>query len=170
MSDDLGHLDDPGARELLRSDQPLRLAYCGRDGLPRVIPVGFLWKEERLVVCTASTAPKVAALNERPNVAVTIDVGNTSATAKQLLIRGTAAVEIVDGVAPEYIEASAKTLSGADLEEFELQVRGVFEQQARISINPEWARFYDFGAGRLPPFLRRLAEGGHESGASRRPR
>jgi len=95
-------------------------------------------------------------------VAVTIDVGNTSATAKQLLIRGTAAIEIVDGVAPEYIEAAAKTLSGADLEGFEAQVQGVFERQARISITPEWVRFYDFGAGKLPPFLRRLVEGDHD--------
>jgi hypothetical protein len=162
MNNDLKHLDDPGAQELLRSGQPLRLAYCGRDGLPRVIPIGFLWKQDQLVVCTAPSAPKVAALNERPNVAVTIDTGNTSATAKQLLIRGTAAIEIVDGVAPEYIEASAKTLSGTDLEEFETQVQGVFEQQARISITPEWARFYDFGAGKLPPFLRRLAEDDHD--------
>jgi len=162
MSNDLKHLDDPGAQELLRSDQPLRLAYCGRDGLPRVIPIGFLWKGGKLVVCTAPSAPKVAALNERPNVAVTIDTGNTSATAKQLLIRGVAAIEIVDGVAPEYFEASAKTLSGTDLEEFEVQVRSVFEQQARISIAPKWVRFYDFGAGRLPPFLRRLAEADHD--------
>lgn len=159
MSPDLKHLDDPGAQDLLRSDQPLRLAYCGRDGLPRVVPIGFIWKEEKLVVCTAPSAPKVAALNERPNVAVTIDRGNTSATAKQLLIRGTTTIEIVDGVAPEYFAASAKTLSGTDLEGFEAQVESVFEQQARISITPEWARFYDFGAGKLPPFLRRLAEG-----------
>lgn len=162
MSLDLGHLEDPGAQELLRSAQPLRLAYCGRDGLPRVIPVGFIWKCGKVVVCTAPSAPKVAALRERPNVAVTIDTGNTSATARQLLIRGIAAIEIVDGVAPEYFEASAKTLGGAELEEFEAQVRGVFQQQARISIAPEWARCYDFGAGRLPPFLRRLAEGGHD--------
>lgn len=162
MSNDLKHLENPGAQELLRSAEPLRLAYCGRDGLPRVIPIGFLWKEGKLVVCTAPSAPKVAALNERPNVAVTIDTGNTSATAKQLLIRGIATIEVVEGVAPEYFEASAKTLSGTDLEGFEAQVRSVFEQQARISITPEWARFYDFGAGKLPPFLRRLAEGDRE--------
>jgi hypothetical protein len=159
MSNDLTHLGEPGAEQLLRSDQPMRLAYCGRDGLPRVIPIGFLWKEEKLFFCTAPSAPKVAALEERPNVAVTIDTGNTSATAKQLLVRGTAAIEVVDGVAPEYFDAAAKTLAGPDLEEFEAQVRNVFEQQARISITPEWARFYDFGAGKVPPFLRRLVEG-----------
>lgn len=157
MSEDV-QLDHPGARELLASPQPIRLAYAGRDGLPRVVPVGFLWKAGRIFVCTATSAPKVAALRERPEVAATIDAGISSNDAKQLLIRGSATVEIVDGVAPEYLEAAAKGEGGAELEEFEQQVRAVFEQQARISITPEWARFYDFGAGRLPPFLRKLAE------------
>jgi len=162
MSSELKDLAEPGARELLRCAEPLRLAYLGIDGLPRVIPIGFLWKDERLFVCTATSAPKVAALRKCPNVAVTIDTGNTSATAKQLLIRGVAAIEIVEGVAPEYLEAAAKTLGDADLEEFEAQVQTVFERQARISIVPEWARFYDFGAGRLPPFLRGLVEDGQD--------
>jgi len=29
---------------------------------------------------------------------------------------------------------------------------------ARITIAPNWARFYDFGAGRFPTFLRRLVD------------
>jgi hypothetical protein len=29
----------------------------------------------------------------------------------------------------------------------------------RISIEPGWARFYDFGAGRLPGFLTKLVSG-----------
>jgi len=29
---------------------------------------------------------------------------------------------------------------------------------ARIAITPSWARFYDFGAGRLPRFLQELVE------------
>jgi hypothetical protein len=127
MSDGLEHLDDPGAQEFaLRPASSARLLR--RDGFSRVIPIGFLWKEGKIVVCTAPSAPKVAALTKRPNVAVTIDTGNTSDTAKQLLIRGTAAIDIVNGVASEYIEASGKTLSGTDLEEFEAQVQGVFEQ------------------------------------------
>jgi hypothetical protein len=87
-----------------------------------------------------------------------IDEGISSGDAKQLLIRGTAEVEIVDGVAPEYFEAAAKGESGDDLEGFEEQVRAIFAQQARIAITPEWARFYDFGAGKMPPFLQKLAE------------
>jgi hypothetical protein len=159
MGRDVEELADPGARELLASPQPIRLAYAGRDGFPRVVPLGFLWKNERIYICTATSAPKVAALRERPHVAGVIDEGISSTDAKQLLIRGTAEVEIVDGVAPEYFEAAAKGEGGTDLEEFENAVREVFDQQARISIKPEWARFFDFGAGRLPPFLSRLAEG-----------
>ncbi len=159
MDNDIEALSDPGAEELLASPQPLRLAYDGRDGSPRVVPVGFLWKAERIYVCTAITAPKVAALRERPQVAGVIDQGISSGDAKQLLVRGTAEVEIVDGVAPEYFEAAAKGEGGGDLEEFEERVRAIFDQQARIAITPEWARFYDFGAGKLPPFLQRLAEG-----------
>jgi hypothetical protein len=159
MSNGLEQLDDPGAQELLRSPQPVRLAYTGRDGTPRVVPLGFVWKDGQLFVCTATSAPKVAALERRPKVAATIDAGISSNDSKQVLIRGTATVEIVDGVAPEYFEAAAKGEGGGELEEFESKVREVFDQQARISIRPEWARFYDFGAGKLPPFLRRLAEG-----------
>jgi hypothetical protein len=152
-------LDDPGARELLASPQPIRLAYAGGDGFPRVVPVGFLWKSERIYVCTAPSAPKVAALRERPQIAGVLDEGISSGDARQLLIRGTAEIEIVDGVAPEYLEAAAKGEGGVDLEEFEKNVRAVFDQQARIAIKPEWARFYDFGAGKLPPFLQKLVAG-----------
>lgn len=67
-----------------------------------------------------------------------------------MLVRGTAEVEVVDGVASECFEAAAKGEGGTDA------VREVFDQQARIAITPESARFYDFGAGRLPPFLGEL--------------
>jgi hypothetical protein len=53
-------------------------------------------------------------------------------------------------------------MSGTDLEDFETQVRSMYAQMARISITPKWARFYDFGAGELPPFLRKLAEENHQ--------
>lgn len=125
-----------------------------------MVPVGFLWKDGRIYVCTAITAPKVAALRQRPQVAGVIDQGISSSDARQLLVRGTAEVEIVDGVAPEYFEAAAKGESGTDLAQFEKNVRAIFDQQARIAITPEWARFYDFGAGKMPPFLRKLAGGG----------
>jgi nitroimidazol reductase NimA-like FMN-containing flavoprotein (pyridoxamine 5'-phosphate oxidase superfamily) len=39
----------------------------------------------------------------------------------------------------------------------ESQVRSMYAQMARISIEPVWARFFDFGAGRMPSFLTKLA-------------
>ena len=150
-------LGQAGAGELLESAQLARLAYNGRDGLPRVIPIGFHWNGEHIVICTATTAPKVRALASRPEVAVTIDVGSTPSEAKALLVRGIAAVEIVDGVPDEYLAGARKTLDAEQVEIFERQVRSLYDQMARISIEPRWARFYDFGAGRIPSFLSTLA-------------
>jgi hypothetical protein len=154
---DVDQLGDPGAQELLSSPQPLRLAYAGSDGFPRVVPVGFLWKDERIYVCTAITAPKkVAALRERPHVAGVIDEGISSSDAKQLLVRGIAEVEIVDGVAPEYFEVAAKGERDRPRRVREKCSRGLRPTGANLD-HPEWARFYDFGAGKPPPFLRKLA-------------
>ena len=122
-----------------------------------MIPIGFHWDGSRIVVCTAATAPKVKALSSRPNVAVTIDVGDTPAEAKALLVRGVASVDIVDGVPDEYLAASKKTMGGDQVEGFERRVRALYDQMARISIEPVWARFFDFGAGRMPAFLTKLA-------------
>jgi pyridoxamine 5'-phosphate oxidase-like protein len=149
-------LQEPGALELLQTPDPARLAYTGKDGYPRVIPIGFLWNGTAVIVCTAPTAPKVTALAKQPRVALTIDT--MGPPARQLLLRGTASIEIVDGVAPEYLAAAAKSTQGDELAAFEAAVRGLYKQMARITITPAWARFYDFGAGRLPAFLRRLAE------------
>ena len=150
-------LEHPGARTLLASATLLRLAYNGSDGFPRVIPIGFHWNGNQIVVCTAATAPKVKALSSRPNVATTIDVGDTPTEAKALLVRGLASVEVVDGVPDEYIAASMKVLGADRVAEFESQVRAMYGQMARISIEPVWARFFDFGAGRMPSFLTKLA-------------
>ena len=102
-------LGQPAAGELLESAQLARLAYNGPDGLPRVIPIGFHWNGEHIVICTATTAPKVRALSSRPQVAVTIDAGSTPSEAKSLQVRGTATVEIVDGIPDEYLAGSRKS-------------------------------------------------------------
>jgi hypothetical protein len=153
---DVEDLRHPDAAQLLHTPDPARLAYNGTDGFPRVIPIGFLWNGAAIVVCTAVTAPKVKALRERPNVALTIDT--IGPPAKALLVRGIADVDIIDGVAQEYLAAAAKSTHGDALAAFEAQVRATYKQMARITIVPTWARFYDFGAGRFPTYLRRLID------------
>ena len=49
-------------------------------------------------------------------------------------------------------------MDGQQAREFESHVRMLYQQMARITIEPQWARYYDFGAGRVPGFLRKLAE------------
>src|SRR5207248_10852521 len=66
-------LATPLAQKLLHSEFVSRLAYVGPDGYPRVVPVGYLWKDVRFVVCTASNAPKVYALHSNSRVALSID-------------------------------------------------------------------------------------------------
>ena len=146
----------PGPWSSCTPPTPARLAYTGPDGYPRVIPIGFLWNGTAVVVCTAPSAPKVTALAKLPHVALTIDT--MGRPARELLLRGTATLEIVDGAAPEYLAAAAKSTRGDELAAFEAAVRGLYKEMARITITPSWSRFYDFGAGRLPAFLRRLVE------------
>ena len=69
-----------------------------------------------------------------------------------------ATIEIVDGVPDEYLAAATKTMDDQQARQFEANVRMLYQQMARISIEPRWARYYDFGAGRIPGFLRKLAE------------
>jgi hypothetical protein len=151
-------LANPGAQQLLTSKTMTRLAYLGADGTPRVIPVGFYWTGDEVVVSTATTAPKVAALSARPDVALTIESGDTPGDARSLSIRGKVSIRIVDGVTEEYLAASRKSMDPEAAAQFEKSVRDVYPQMARIAIKPSWARFYDFGTGRLPQFLKDLVD------------
>src|SRR5215217_4276566 len=155
-------MHDSIAQELLHSAIPARMAYNGTDGNPRVIPVGFLWKNERIVVCTASNAYKVKALAANPKVALTID---TDAPYRALLVRGTASVEIVDGVPPEYLKASRKAMTDEQqYRAFESEVRSLYERMARINIAPEWAKVLDFET-RLPSAVEELASPDDSAGS-----
>jgi hypothetical protein len=99
----------------------------------------------------------VKALSSRPNIAMTIAVGDTPTEAKALLVRGLASVDIVDGVPDEYLAASTKALGADQVTSSSARVRSMYDQMARICIETVWARFFDFGAGRMPSFLTKLA-------------
>jgi nitroimidazol reductase NimA-like FMN-containing flavoprotein (pyridoxamine 5'-phosphate oxidase superfamily) len=151
-------LASTGAQQLLTSSSMARLAYLATDATPRVIPIGFYWTGDQVVVSTAATAPKVAALSARPDVALTIDSGDTPGEARALSIRGRASVRIVDGVTEEYLASARKTMDAEAAAQFEQNCRELYGQMARIAITPHWVRYYDFGAGRLPRFLQELVE------------
>ena len=150
-------LSTGGAQELLTSSAA-HLSYIGKDGTPRVILVGFFWTGDQVVISTATTSPKVTALSARPDVALAIEAGDTPDEARALSIRGRASVEIIDGVVEEYLAAARRTMDAEAAAEFEQNVRGMYDQMARIAITPHWVRYFDFGAGRMPRFLQELAE------------
>jgi hypothetical protein len=151
-------LASTGAQQLLTSSSMARLAYLATDATPRVIPIGFYWTGDQVVVSTAATAPKVAALSARPDVALTMDSGDTPGEARALSIRGRASVRIVDGVTEEYLASARKTMDPEAAAQFEQNCRELYGQMARIAITPHWVRYYDFGAGRLPRFRQELIE------------
>ena len=153
QDDVLQVLNDPLAQELLHSNIPARLAYTGRDGAPRAIPIAFHWTGQEFVVCTPPHAAKVQALQTNPQVALTIDT--TTFPPHVLLVRGTASVEVVDGVPPEYLAGSKKIVGEQQFPAFEEQVRGLYVRMARIAIEPTWAKLLDFET-RLPRAVKQL--------------
>jgi len=112
LAQELGH---PEAQKLL-SGSMARLAYNGPDGFPRVIPTGFYWTGDRIVVSTAPTSPKVKALETRPEVALTIDTGDTPGDAKALLSPADGKIsqlgKIVDG---RIFQAKGQEYTAAEL-------------------------------------------------------
>lgn len=131
----LALLNEPVAQDLLKSTIPARLAYVSRDGTPRVVPIWFHWTGDVFVLGTPLTAPKVKTLPANPKVALTID--NDVFPYKVLQVRGTAQVETVDGVVPEYAIAAERYFGTEQGKAWIEQVRGMFSQMARIVIQPE---------------------------------
>ena len=135
-------LAKPISRELLSSSVPARLAYTGRDGGPRVIPVGFWWDGAQVLVFTVPSSAKVPALNRDPRVAITIDTQGFPP--RVLLVRGTAELTEVEGVPDEYVAASKKLMPPEQFDGWLAGVRALYERMTRIAITPTWAKLLDF--------------------------
>ena len=139
---DLSLLGHPVAQQLLRSTVPARLAYVAPDGAPRAIPILFHWTGEEVILTSWPDDPKVAALQARPQVALTIDTAE--APFKVLTIRGTATVTIVDGLPPE-AEATFRRYFGPEMGRgWAERMAGMSARFARIAIRPAWVGVLDF--------------------------
>jgi hypothetical protein len=149
-------MNDPVAQELVKAPIPARLAYTARDGSPRVIPIGYWWNGDVFVMATTVNAPKVKALAANPKVAFTVDTN--SFPPHVLLVRGEAAVEVVDGVPDEYVEAARRFVGEEGMPEWEAGVRALYKQMAVIRVTPTWAKIHDFET-RLPSPVEELMKG-----------
>ena len=130
------------ARKLLQRTIA-RFAYVARDGTPRVVPIGYLWDGSAFVMCTATNAAKVKALQVNPDVALTIDTDEFPPNV--LLVRGRADVEWVDGIPDEFMQMNDPSYMTAEQREaWEAGVRSLYDAMYRIRVVPRWAKVLDF--------------------------
>jgi Pyridoxamine 5'-phosphate oxidase len=139
---DISLLQQPASQELLQSKIPARLAYVWTDGTPRVVPIWFHWNGHEIVMASPPKAPKLKALAKNPKVALTID-GNIFPH-KVLLIRGTARLESVNGIVPEYEACAARYFDPELAQAWLGQLRGMISSMVRITVTPEWVGLLDF--------------------------
>jgi hypothetical protein len=139
---DLALLNHPASQELLHSKIPARLAYIGTDGAPRVIPIWYHWNGKDFVMATPPKAPKLKALAKNPKVSFTID--DNTFPHKVLLVRGTARMDPVEGIVPEYIAAADRYFGPEQGKAWVNQLRTMIPSMVRITITPEWVGLLDF--------------------------
>jgi nitroimidazol reductase NimA-like FMN-containing flavoprotein (pyridoxamine 5'-phosphate oxidase superfamily) len=135
-------LAKPYSQQLLNGPEPARMAYTGLDGDPRAIPIGFWCEGERIAMATVPKSAKVAALRKNPKVALTIDTG--AFPPKVLLIRGTAEVELVQGIPQGYLEAGHKVMTDEQYPEWEAGVNALYDEMVVVTVTPTWAKLLDF--------------------------
>ena len=144
----VGLLDDEAAQALLSSTVPAHLAYTWTDGTPRNTPIWFHWDGAALVMCSPSNAPKVGVLSTGAPVAVTIHGAEWPFAV--LLLRGTVAVDHVDGVAPEY-RACATRYFGAEQGDAWCASLPDGLTMERFRLEPSWVGLLDFDEMRRLP-------------------
>src|SRR5579864_2349341 len=127
---DVGLLQDPVAQQLLQAKGPAHLAYNWRDGTPRVIPMGFHWNGQEIVMATATYAPKTKVLTNGSKVAVSID--RDFSASKILLIRGTVRADTVEGIGPEYAPMIRRRMSEEDAQALLAEATRLYPRMTRI--------------------------------------
>ncbi|HET9661505.1 MAG TPA: pyridoxamine 5'-phosphate oxidase family protein [Thermomicrobiales bacterium] len=143
---DVRLLHTPPAQEMLQSKEPARIAYLGPDGLPRVVTMQFHWTGEELVVTSVATLPKVRALRDRPEVAITIDTfAIAEGTPMRVLsIRGEAVVTEVEGVVPEAYLANCRYIGQKAADGWAAWISQQGTPIARIAVRPTWVSLLDY--------------------------
>lgn len=152
---DLALLEDPVAQRLLQSPGPARLAYTWTDGTPRVVPIGFHWNGNEVVLGTPPDAPKMKALKDGTTVALSIDT--TTPPYKVLQIRGTVRTDLVEGIAPEYEAMTIRSLGEEQGRAWLESLRPLSPRMARLFVTPQWVAVLDF-EGRFPSAMERAME------------
>jgi hypothetical protein len=152
-------LNDPVAQELLCAPITAHLAYTWKDGSSRVIPIGFFWTGEEIVMCSPDAAPKNKVIDGQK---VSIVLDTYTMPFKVLTLRGAAKVTESKEVPIEYVKA-CQQLMGMEAAD------GWFKSLApllpnikyftRIAVKPEWVGLMDFQT-RFPSAIVKAMQGG----------
>jgi hypothetical protein len=156
-------LNQPLAQQLLADEPLLRLAYTARDGSPRVIPTGYAWDGDHVVMWTIPISAKVRALRADPRVAISLDVQGPPP--RLLMIRGRAELTEVAGVPDGYLRASHRTMPAAAWDGFDTQVRALYEAMTEVRIVPTWAKLIDFETNAPSAVEQMVARHGNSGGS-----
>jgi len=127
---------------MLHSKIPARLAYIGTDGGPRVVPIWFHWNGSEIVMATPPKAPKLKALAKNPKVALTID--DNVFPHKVLLVRGSARLEPLGGMVPEYAMAAERYFGAEQGKAWVAQMSQMSPTMVRVTVTPDWVGLLDF--------------------------
>jgi general stress protein 26 len=139
---DVALLRHPAAQRLLTGNSLARLAWVAKDGTPRVIPMGYVWNDGRIVMTTINGSSKLAALQKHPDVAITIDTAGPPPDV--LLIRGRAELTDTGTVPPEYEQMQAKYYGAEQTAEHIAMYRQAGVQMTLIVVEPRWVGVLDF--------------------------
>jgi general stress protein 26 len=139
---DVRLIEDPIAQRLLNSTELARLGYNGRDGTPRVIPVGFVWNGAEIVIATFAKSTKVAALRARPDVALTID--RPGPPPEVLMVRGRIELDDVDGVPAEYRQMQERYYGAEQAAAVVADIERSGARMVRMALRPAWVGALDF--------------------------
>ncbi|GAB3951244.1 pyridoxamine 5'-phosphate oxidase family protein [Kribbella albertanoniae] len=107
-----------------------------------MIPIGFWMEGDKLLIATVPKSAKVAALKKNPKVALTIDKG--AFPPKVLLLRGTAEVELVQGIPEGYLVAGRKVMTEEQYVGWVAGVKGLYTEMTLITVTLTWAKLLDF--------------------------
>jgi hypothetical protein len=139
---DVSLLDTPTAQHLLTTPQVARLAYTGKDGTPRLIPVNFLWTGDEVVIGAFAGTYKVRDLRARPDVAVTVDTAD--GPPQVLMLRGKATLTEVEGVLPEYATIQRQGMGEEAGNRYLEAIDQPGLRMVRIGLRPTWVGVLDF--------------------------
>ncbi|MFD0480638.1 hypothetical protein ACFQ0B_80325 [Nonomuraea thailandensis] len=118
-----------------------RLAYTGKHGTPRLIPVNFLWNGDEVVIGAFAGTYKIRDLRARRDVAISIDTADVPPQA--LMLRGKVTLTEVAGVLPEYATIQRAVMGEAG----NAYVTAIDQPglcMVRIALRPSWIGVLDF--------------------------